>query len=102
MKPASEKQMSYANAISSLLQIPLPIEKTASAYFLFISENRDSFESVRNRNRLRIQEQIEQKENERIKKFRAKEDARYEDFLRRQSKESFSEEFTGFGSISTW
>ena len=103
MKLASEKQMSYANAISHLLQIPLPTEKTAQAYFLFIDENKVAFESARSRRWLRIQEKKEQEENERLKKFRAKEDAKYEAFLKRQAKEeSFSDEFSGLGSISTW
>ena len=102
MKLASEKQMSYANAISHLLQIPLPTEKTAQAYFLFIDKNKVAFESARNRRWLRIQEKKEQEENERLKKFRAKEDAAYEALLKRQAKESFDDEFSGFGSISTW
>lgn len=38
-KPASEKQIKFANTIAYTLHLELPKEKTAQAYYLFIKKN---------------------------------------------------------------
>ena len=47
MKPPSEKQMKYARRISRGLQIELPKEDTAKAYFDFIKEHHEEYQSWR-------------------------------------------------------
>jgi hypothetical protein len=44
MKQPSEKQMNFANKISNSLNKPVPTEKTAQAYFLYISENLEAYQ----------------------------------------------------------
>ena len=39
MKQASEKQLKFGRKIAQLLDIDLPKENTAQAYFLFINEH---------------------------------------------------------------
>ena len=58
MKPASENQIIFASKIAWVLDIDMPKEKTAQAYFLFIQENLEEY-------------QIKKKEqNEAIRKYR--------------------------------
>jgi hypothetical protein len=44
MKPASEKQISFAKTISWYTKIPLPQEETSFAYWKYISENIESYQ----------------------------------------------------------
>ena len=44
MKQPSEKQINFANKISNSLNKPVPTEKTAQAYFLYISENLEAYQ----------------------------------------------------------
>lgn len=45
MKPATEKQISFAKAISGVTGKPLPEEKTRQSMFLFIRDNVDEYRS---------------------------------------------------------
>lgn len=43
MKPASEKQIIFASKIAWILDIDMPKEKTAQAYFSFIQEHLEEY-----------------------------------------------------------
>ena len=47
MKSASEKQMEFADLINAFTYIPLPSEKTASAYWKYIQENIEQYNICR-------------------------------------------------------
>jgi hypothetical protein len=44
MKPASENQIIFASKIAWVLDIDMPKEKTAQAYFLFIQEHIEEYQ----------------------------------------------------------
>ena len=44
MKPASEKQIIFASKIAWVLDIDMPKEKTAQAYFSFIQEHIEEYQ----------------------------------------------------------
>ena len=44
MKPASDKQISFAQTINWYTKIPLPLEETASAYWQYIQENIEAYQ----------------------------------------------------------
>ena len=43
MKPASDKQISFAKTINWYTKIPLPLEETASAYWKYIQDNIEAY-----------------------------------------------------------
>lgn len=47
MKPASEKQIAFANKIFRMTKKPLPEEKTAQKYFYYIQENIDEYKKIK-------------------------------------------------------
>lgn len=46
MKPATEKQISFAKAISGVTGKPLPEEVTRQSMFLFIRDNIDEYKAI--------------------------------------------------------
>jgi hypothetical protein len=44
MKPASDKQISFAKTINWYTKIPLPLEETASAYWKYIQDNIEAYQ----------------------------------------------------------
>ena len=47
MKPASERQIDFANLINAATKIPLPQEKTAFAYWKYIQDNIEKYNTYR-------------------------------------------------------
>lgn len=51
MKPASDKQIIFAHRIHSATGKPLPQEKSASAYFIYIHDNIEEYNTIQARRR---------------------------------------------------
>lgn len=47
MKKPSEKQVSFARSISFVTKVPLPVEDTAQAYFIYIRDNIERYKCLR-------------------------------------------------------
>ena len=47
MKPASERQIEFANLINAVTLIPLPQEKTAFAYWKYIQDHLEEYNKYR-------------------------------------------------------
>ena len=54
MKPASEKQIVFANKIFRMTKKPLPEEKTAQKYFYYIQENIEEYNKEKQKIRMKI------------------------------------------------
>lgn len=63
MKEPSEEQISFARSISFVTKVPLPEEKTAQAYFIYIRDNIDRYKCLR---RCAIYERKREKQKRKI------------------------------------